>query len=187
MQANRIQVKVYARTAAPTERLIPVFHRWIRERVLDELAIDVADYGHVHEGPGVVLIGHSFDYFFEESEGRHGLVYARKRDAPPPAERLADAVRRALAGARRLEQDPTLEGLKFRADELLVRVPDRLNASPDDAGFRALKSELDELAQKLFAGGATTIERVGTARDPLSARVKGSGPASVSDLLARLG
>jgi len=186
MHAHRIQVKVYAAEPLPPERLIPVFHRWIRERVLDELAIDVADYGHVHEGPGVVLIGHSFDYFFEEIEGRPGLVYARKRDAPPPATRLADAVRRALSGARRLEQEPTLSGLAFRADELLVRVPDRLNARPDEAGFAALKSELEALGTTLFAG-VTSIERVGGARDPLSARMKGSGAASVAELLARLG
>jgi hypothetical protein len=186
MQAKRVQVKVYAVGSVPTEKLIPVFHRWIREKVLDELAIDVADYGHVHEGPGVVLIGHAFDYFYEESEGRPGLVYARKRDAPAPAERLQDAVRRALAGARRLEEDPTLSGLLFRADELLVRVPDRLAAPADDAGFAALRSELEDIGKKLFSGGAS-VERAGTARDPLSARVKGSGAASVKDLLARLG
>lgn len=186
MQAKRVQVKVYAVGPVPTERLIPVFHRWIREKVLDELALDVADYGHVHEGPGVVLIGHAFDYFYEESEGRPGLVYARKRDAPAPAERLEDAVRRALLGARRLEEDPTLTGLTFQADELLVRVPDRLAAPADDAGFGALRSELDAIAKKLFTGGAT-VDRVGAPRDPLSARVRGSGVASVKDLLARLG
>jgi hypothetical protein len=186
MQAKRVQVKVYAVGPVPTEQLIPVFHRWIREKVLDELSLDVVDYGHVHEGPGVVLIGHAFDYFYEESEGRPGLVYARKRDAPAPAERLADAVRRALAGARRLEEDPALSGLSFRADELLVRVPDRLAAPADDGGFAALRTELDAIAKKLFSGGAT-VERAGEPRDPLSARVKGSGAASVKDLLARLG
>jgi hypothetical protein len=186
MQAKRVQVKVYAAGSVPTDRLIPVFHRWIREKVLDELAIDVADYGHVHEGPGVVLIGHAFDYFYEESEGRPGLVYARKRDAPAPAERLEDAVRRALAGARRLEEDPTLSGLTFKADELLVRVPDRLAAPADDGGFAALRSELDAIGKKLFPGGAT-VERAGEPRDPLTARVKGSGASSVKDLLARLG
>jgi hypothetical protein len=186
MQAKRVQVKVYAAGAVPTERLIPVFHRWIREKVLDELALDVADYGHVHEGPGVVLIGHAFDYFYEESEGRPGLVYARKRDAPAPAERLADAVRRALLGARLLEEDAALPGLSFKADELLVRVPDRLAAPADVAGFEALRAELDTLSKQLFSGGAT-VERAGESRDPLTARVKGSGAASVKDLLARLG
>ena len=186
MQSNRIQAKIYADTALPTERLIPVFHRWIREGVLDELAIDVADYGHVHEGPGVVLIGHAFDFFFEESEGRPGLVYARKRDAPPPAERLKDAVRRALLGARRLEEDASLAGLRFRADEILVRAPDRVHAPADDGGFAELSAELTALGKTLYPGAAPVVERVGTARDPLSARLKGASGTTVKDLLGRL-
>jgi len=187
MQSNRIQAKIYADVSVPCERLIPVFHRWIRERVLDELAIDVADYGHVHEGPGVVLIGHAYDYFYEESEGRPGLVYARKRDAPPPAERLADAVRRALIGARLLEDDANLGGLRFRTDEILVRAPDRIHAPADDATFAELSAELTALGKKLYPGASPVVERTGTARDPLSARLKGASGTTVKDLLARLG
>ncbi len=188
MQSKRINVKVYLDGELPSDRLIPVFHRWIREKVLDELAINVADYGHVHQGPGVVLIGHAFDYFFEESEGRPGLTYARKRDAPPPDERLLDAVRRALSGARRLEQDPALPGVRFRADELLVRLPDRLNAPRDAAGLEALKAELSPIVARISNPGGASIEQAGTPRDPLSARVTiRSGPSSVADLLARLG
>jgi len=37
------------------EPLIPVFHNWIQGQVFEELLLDVADYRHVHEGPGVVL------------------------------------------------------------------------------------------------------------------------------------
>jgi len=188
MQAKRISVKIYVDGALPSERVIPVFHRWIREKVLDELAIDVADYGHVHHGPGVVLVGHAFDYFFEDSEGRQGLSYARKRDAPPPEERLLDAVRRALSGARRLEQDPALVGLRFRADELRVTLPDRLNAPREGAGFETLKTELSPIVGRLSNGGSASVEELGTSRDPVSASVKiAGGPASVAELLTRLG
>jgi hypothetical protein len=163
-----------------------VFHRWIRERVLDELAIDVADYEHVHEGPGVVLIGHAFDYYWDLGEGRPGLVYTRKRDAPAPEVRLMDAVRRALVGCRLLEQDAALAGLAFRTDELFVRLPDRLHAPPDAAGFAALEAELAPLAGKLYAGAQVSLERVGGPRELLAARVKSSAAPSISDLLARI-
>ena len=88
MEAKRVQVKVYAAGAVPTERLIPVFHRWIREKTLDELALDVADYGHVHEGPGVVLIGQDkpdfrdvgklFGSRGDAEEGKWGFTQRRK-------------------------------------------------------------------------------------------------------------
>jgi hypothetical protein len=186
MLSTRIQVKIYAQSSPASDKLVPVFHSWIRDKKLDQLAIDVADYDHVHEGPGVVLIGHAFDYYWDHGEGRTGLVYTRKRDAPAPEARLADAVRRAFVGCRLLEQEATLSGLAFKTDELLVRLPDRLHAPSDEAGFAAFKAELEPLAQKLYAGAPVTIERVGGPRELLGARVKSSGRGTVAELLARL-
>ncbi len=186
MQSTRIQVKFYASKSPEPDQFIPVFHRWIREQVLDEMAIDVADYGHVHEGPGVALVGHAFDYYWDLGESRPGLVYTRKRDAPAPEARLADAVRRALVGCRLLEQDAALPGLAFRTDELLVRLPDRLHAPSTEAGYGELKAELAPLTEKLFSGAKVTLERVGGDRELLAARVKATASPSVADLLARI-
>jgi hypothetical protein len=187
MQSNRILVKVYAETSAPLEHFIPAFHRWIRERVLDELVIDVADYGHVQDGPSVLLVGHASDYCWDQGEGRFGVTYTRKRDAPDPAERLADAVRRALNAARLLEREPGLEGLRFKTDELLVRALDRLHAPPDAAGFADLKGELEALAGRLFPGASVGIEREGEPRDPLSARIRAStSSVRVDELFSRI-
>ncbi|HTQ02259.1 MAG TPA: hypothetical protein VMI54_00330 [Polyangiaceae bacterium] len=186
MQAQRIQVKIYAPSAPKPDALVPVFHGWIREKKLDELAIDVADYEHVHEGPGVVLVGHQFDYYWDLGEGRPGLVYLRKREPPAPAARLTDAVRRALVGCRLLEQEPALAGIAFKTDELLVKLPDRLRAPADDAHFGALKDELASLGGKLYAGSNVTIERMGDARDVLGARLKASSAPSIAELLARV-
>jgi hypothetical protein len=188
MDSQRIQVKLYSTGPQDPEKFIPVFHRFIREKVFDELMIDVADYGHVKDGPGVVLIGHASDYFADQSEGRFGLVYTRKREAPPPAERLADALRRALNGARLLEKEPSLEGLRFATNEVLVRLTDRLRAPNDADGFSKLKAELEPLVDKLYGASNAAIEKVGTPRDALSARILAkSAPASVAELYTRLG
>jgi len=188
MDSQRIQVKIYSTGPQDPERFIPVFHRFIRDKVFDELMIDVADYGHVKDGPGVAFIGHASDYFADQSEGRFGLLYTRKREAPPPGERLADAVRRALNGARLLEKEPALEGLRFATNEILFRFTDRLRAPNDAATFAKLEAELRPLVEKLYGSSGVTIEKVGEPRDVLSARVKASSaPESVADLYARLG
>jgi hypothetical protein len=187
MNSQRIQVKLYATAAQDPERFIPVFHRFIRDRVFDELMIDVADYGHVKDGPGVVLIGHASDYYADQSEGRFGLLYTRKRNGPPPSERLADALRRAFNAARLLEKEPGLDGVRFATNELLLRFTDRLRAPNDAATLSTLEAELAPLTGKLYGPSGVSVEKVGEARDVLSVRVKAANaPASVDELYNRL-
>jgi hypothetical protein len=184
MEANRIQFKVFAKAPVELERFVPVLHRFIREQVFDELPIDVADYAHVHEGPGVVLIGHAYDYYLDMRGGRLGLVYARKRDAPPPAERLKDAARRALRMSRMLEQ--AIDGLSFETDEFWVTLPDRLHAAPTDENYSNLKAELEALSTTLF-GAQGLVERDGGEGKALSASLSVPGSSkSLTDLLAKL-
>src|SRR5690606_15797570 len=95
-QPQKFQFKLFIETpeALSQEAVIPVFHDFIREKALPELLIDVADYRHVHEGPGVVLIGHGYDLYVDEMDGRPGLLFSRKREATGSVEEI---LRRSLA------------------------------------------------------------------------------------------
>ncbi len=129
-QARGWSVKLFIREPVEdlASEIIPVFHRWIRDdRLTDEIAVDVADYTHVHHGPWTVLVCHNGRYVLDAEAGRVGLVYVRKR-TPEGSERpLEHILRRAATAARALEEEPSLGGrVRFRTDELLVRVYDRL-------------------------------------------------------------
>ncbi len=103
---------------------IPVFHRWIQEQAAPELLIDVADYRHVTNGPGVILVGHQADYGLDQTGGRPGLLYRRKRDFPPTlGEALEQAFRHLAQAEQRLSQEL---GLVFRPQELELALVDRL-------------------------------------------------------------
>src|SRR5215467_12966631 len=92
-----------------------VFNSWIQDQVSEELLIDVADYRHVHAGPGVVLIGHEANFSLDNAEDRLGLLYNRKAPLPGSnTDRLRQAVRAALLAAQRLSVAP---GLKFSGGE----------------------------------------------------------------------
>jgi hypothetical protein len=191
MDAHKLQLKIYATPesarALHGEAFVPVLHRFIKDRVLPELVIDVANYDHVPQGPGVVLIGHGSDYFMDEGEGRLGLLHSRKRSAPAPAERLSDLARRALHVASLLEKDASLAGkLKFATNELLFRVNDRLAAPNTDATFAALRDELEAWGQRLF-GGACELAREGGPKELFAVRLKGTPVASIAALLERAG
>jgi hypothetical protein len=191
MDAHKLQLKIFVSTdSAPAidlEAFIPVFHRWIRQRLLPELVIDVANYAHVPQGPGVVLIGHGSDYFVDQGEGRLGLLHNRKRSGPLPADRLTDLARRTFHVAALLEADPAFSGrLRFAPNELLFRINDRLAAPNSDATFASLRPELEALAARIFAG-SFKLARTGDPKGLFSVRMTSTAVVPLATLLDRAG
>lgn len=191
MRHHKLQVKVFARPSADAvelDTLIPVFHSWISRELLPELLIDVANYAHVPRGPGIALIGHGSDYFFEEADGERGLLHSRKRLGPEPENRLQDAVARAVHAAFLLEREPALRGkLSFQADRLLVRINDRLSGADKTASVAELSRELESLAAKLWPGARPTITTVGEARALPSVLLTVDAATDLETLIGRLG
>jgi hypothetical protein len=187
MLSERLQLKIYLEPSEhfELEALIPVFHRFIRDQVIKELMIDVVDYSHVPNGPGVVLIGHAADYYVGELDGRFGLVYSRKRAAPAAETRLEDALRRVVNAARLLEQESTLK-LRFRTNEFNLKLTDRLHAANDEATFASVKAEVAPLFARIF-GGTVAVEHVVEERGPLGLGIKTSAAPSLEALLEKLG
>jgi hypothetical protein len=172
MDASRLQIKIYSDNLAleDVEQFVPVFHRWIRENVLDEMVIDVADYTHVHEGAGVVLVGHGSDYYVDQGEGRPGLLYSRKRDVPAGADILEDGLKRAQNATKLLSAEPGLhKSPVFGTKEVLIRIVDRLAVQNDDASFAKVKGEVSAALEKAF-GKSFTLKREGNERDALTIR-----------------
>src|SRR3972149_6438419 len=100
MEFQHINAKIFVDGELPFDpsRLIYVFHQWIQESVLPELLIDVADYCHVPEGPGVLLVAHEADYSMDHTDGRWGMRYNRKA---PLAGSNEDRYVQAFASAAR--------------------------------------------------------------------------------------
>lgn len=189
MDVHRIQLKIFAQPGftIDTHQSVRVFHRWIKERVLADQLVDVADYSHVFHGPRVALIGHGSDHYLDDGDGRPGLLYFRKRAAPPPEERLLDTFRRCLTAARLLERDRGF-GVppEFGTGELLLRFVDRLQAPNSDAGYAPLREPLEQFLAELFRTPVDMV-REGTERELLSLRIRIASPPTLDELLDRLG
>ncbi|MEM7136578.1 MAG: hypothetical protein AAF500_08375 [Myxococcota bacterium] len=185
MQPTKFQVKLYTSSNdISLEKLIPVFHTWIRDKkISDELLIDVADYAHVPQGPGVVLIGHESDYYLDVADDRPGLLYSRKRGFDGDFQAgIEDAFRRALGACQLLEAEDSLN-LSFGTAEVLFRVQDRLNAPNEESTYQAYEGPLKEAAQGFF-GAPPALERVGSDKDPFSVRIDTGHTGTVSDALS---
>jgi hypothetical protein len=187
MLSERLQLKLYLEPNEhfEVEALVPVFHRFIRDQVIKELMIDVIDYSHVPDGPGVVLIGHGADFYVGALDGAYGLVYSRKRGGPGPNERLEDALRRLINAARLLERENGLE-LRFKTGKLSLRLTDRLRAPNDDATFADTQAEVLSLFGRVYEA-PVTIERLPGKREPLGLGIEAASSPSLEALLEKLG
>jgi hypothetical protein len=168
----------------PPAEFVPVFHRWIQTgRLADELLIDVADYAHVHQGPGIVLVGHEAFYSVDQQDGRPGLLCRLRRSAPGQGpSRVKELFRRGLRARLLLEAEPAfLNRLRFRNDELRLRVHD-LPVPPE----RAMDQELSSFLADLLAA-SVRVERLPPSKQPFGIRIQLEGIVEASRILERLG
>jgi hypothetical protein len=170
------------------EPLIPVFHRWIQEQVCEELLLDIADYRHVQDGPGIVLIGHQADYSLDNTHGRLGVRYNRK--APVDGrnwDRLKQAASSALKACQRLEAEAALEGkIRFNGQDVEFFINDRLLAPNREEIRQRLDPEFKAFFDVLFRGGDYVMSYDTDVRRLLRVFVKTSKRFSASDLVKNL-
>ena len=196
MTPRRISAKLFAQpdpaTALDLRPFIGLFHRFIQEDALDGLLLDVADYGHVPAGPGVILIGHDVDYAIDLTGGRAGLLTTRKRHPDLPlGELLRDTLRRALIAVQQVEADAGA-GLRFASGEIELRFVDQLAAPSTQETYESVCKEIEPVAVRLFGASGFELARA-RADDPramltVSLSAPGtSGAANASALLERLG
>jgi len=68
-----------------------------------------------------------------------------------------------------------------------MRLPDRLRAPNDDAGFAEASRDVSPLLDKLYGAGACSIARGAAPPEPLSLRVKARARQTLAALLAASG
>jgi hypothetical protein len=189
MDLQHLNVKIMADlNGVEPDTLIPIFHKWIQMKVTKEMLVDVADYLHVPEGPGVLLVGHEAFMSLDHGENRWGFLYNRRAALNGGIQdRLQSVTRAALEHCKRLEEEEALRGkLKFRGEEIQLAVNDRLLAPNTEETFKALEPEIKTFLGKLYGGASCTCKRHTDPRERLTLDVKARDPFPVVALLKNL-
>jgi hypothetical protein len=177
MNMQHVNIKIFAKPGDDIKvtDAILVFHRWIQKRDLPEMLIDVADYSHVPEGPGVLLIAHEANYSLDYARDELGLLYNRKAKGTGDAqEQLRQAYDAAIKACRRLENEPEFRGkLEFDANQLEIIFNDRLLHPNTDEAWSSVKPEAARFFDGIFGAGQYVLERRGEPRERLRATVRG--------------
>ena len=160
MELHRLGIKFFVADPASInlEDFIPVFHGWIQRQALTgHLLIDVHDYSHIQNGPGILLVAHEGNFSLDTSDGLPGLHYYRKTPTALSAvSHMATVFKAGLDACRLLEKDAKV---KFRMDELLVVANDRLEAPNTEESFAELQPVLAAALQEVFGGPSFKLTR----------------------------
>lgn len=191
MNLDRFTVKFFAKPGPVVDEsiFIPIFHEWIRFGPIDGVLLDVADYRHVPDGPGVMLITHEINFALDHGDGRFGLLAQRKqgRDGSQAA-KILELVRQAVSVADLLENDWRLDdSLRFEAGAFEFAANDRLQAPNTPASLAALLPHLQAVSAQLYPGRAVAVEPVvNDSRERLTVRFDAGQSLPLSELLAQV-
>ena len=139
--------------------IVPIFQRWIQEHRVEGMLIDVIDYKHVPDGPGIILIADEADYAYDLGDGQAGLHYVRKRDLPADfGAALRLVFHCAMLGAQALEAE-TPEDLIFDYSSAKISFLDRMNYRNEPEVFEEIQGALTAILSDLY-GAAVGLSRV---------------------------
>ena len=173
MNFQHINVKIFVERELPVamEPFIGVFHRWVAEQAMEHVLIDVADYRHIHDGPGVVLVGLEVDYSLDQTGGRHGLRFNQKGPVEgTDLDRVAHSYAQAAEACTRLES--AMPGLKFDRGDYRVWINDRALAANTPEVRAAFREALDSFVATQAGSQDATIELCEDPRQLVSAHVR---------------
>jgi len=160
---KQIDIKVFAEDASDVKatEFIAVLQRWIREHTIPGTLIDVADYSHIHNGAGVILVGHQYNLSIDYVDGRMGLlVHLKLPSEKTLQDRIEAAIKLAFNACAILEEEGEFKArLKFSRTNFRFLASDRLNAPNSAVTFSELAPIL-ESAIKGFSGGDVSLTHV---------------------------
>jgi len=157
MELQHINLKFFVENPQylDLENFHGVFNSWIQRSLTDDLLVDVAEYLHVHNGPGIMLIGHTANYSLDQTAGRLGLLYNRKAQVEGTnKQKLAQAAHDALSAMQILEKENRVH---FVGDEVQLIINDRLVAPNTAETFAELKADLVAFFGTLLKGSNVTL------------------------------
>ena len=101
-------------------------------------------------------------------------MYNRKRGGV--GESLADRVRvplrRLARAATLLAGEASLGKLRFRTDEIVLRVYDRLHAPNTDETLAAIRDDVQGVLGRIYGGAAVRLDREGEERELFTVRAR---------------
>ena len=191
MKIDRLGIKLFLDQPDLTDirEVIPLFHSWIQKQAItDHLLLDVHDYSHVPDGPGILLYGHEGSFSLALRQGRLHLIYRQHRPSDGSHEqKLSHTLRPLLQGCLLLESySPAGAALRFGLTESEFTVYDRLHAPNTDETLQAFEPVLSSFLRERWGVSSFHIEHLADPRRLFAVKLSVEPSPTVAELLERL-
>lgn len=190
MIPHRMSLKYFTQKpeAVDLAAFMGIFQRWIQKSSVEGLLLDVMDYKHIDNGPGIVLIGLDGDYSLDLANGQPGLLYTHKRhQIESLSELLNITFRRTLAACQTLEKDRLIRPpVRFLTGEAELKFLDHLRTPNTADTLESVRSDVQKILETLY-GEALLPELISTdARESFGIRIRATNPPDIATLLSHL-
>ena len=119
---------------------IPELHRWIQnDSISDHMLIDVVDYSHIPDGPGIMLIAHEGHFSLDQENNHPGILYMRRAELKGGFQlRFNSVFSTSLLAAQMLSGNNINKEVSFLSNSFRFITNDRLLAANNKGNIELL-------------------------------------------------
>ena len=183
MELQKFGVKLFLETngSHSSKEFIPVFHTWIQEKVVaDHLLIDVADYSHIPDGPGVMLIAHEGHFSLDQEKCQPGIMYMRRAKMGGDFnERFNQVLSNTIEAANRLRNNDITNNVYFISNLFRFIANDRLYAENTIDNQHLYKEKIQKAINNKYPDRKIEFEDASDAKERMAFTVRFSDEINI--------
>ena len=172
MDLQKFGIKLYLTTngSFDSKDFIPVFHNWIQDKVVDDhLLIDVADYSHIPDGPGVMLIAHEGHFSLDQENYQSGIMYMRKTEIEGDfIQRFNKVLTTTIEAANRLTKNNINKDVDFIHNSFRFIANDRRVAENTHENQKLYQDKVQKALSELYPTCEVEYENISIENERLA-------------------
>ena len=176
MDLQKFGIKLFFKPngSYPYRKFIPELHRWIqKDSIPDHMLIDVVDYSHISDGPGIILVAHEGHFSLDQENYKPGILYMRKTDIRGSFEdRFNKVLSTTILVAQLLIKNNIGKGLAISQKSLRFISNDRRLAENIDANQKLYTDKVNKLFLENIPGSKFEFDNYAQGEERLAFDVK---------------
>ncbi len=172
MDLQKFGIKLFVTTngSFDSKDFIPVFHNWIQDKVVpNHMLIDVADYSHIPDGPGVMLIAHEGHFSLDQENYKAGMMYMRRSKwGGDFKERFINVFSTAILAVNRLRNNKMIKEVDFIHNSFRFIPNDRRVADNTYENQNLYKDEVKKALAEIYPTCKVTYAHVSKENERLA-------------------